>query len=82
MGVRSDPAGSLHKMMGVPRISAQQYQLDSPEHLPRTPGINNLAAGQLYLDAQMAFDSCDRINGDSLRHIRSSFYWKKDVLQL
>jgi hypothetical protein len=33
MGVRSDPAGALHKMMGIPRIASLQNQLNTPEHL-------------------------------------------------
>jgi hypothetical protein len=72
MGVRSDPAGSLHKMMRVPRIPAQQYQFDPPEHLPRTPGIHDLAIGNFDLDAQMAFYPCYRVYYNSLRHLFSS----------
>jgi len=59
-------------MMSVPRISAQQYQLDPPEHLPRTPGIHDLAIVNFDLDAQMAFYSCYRVYYNSLRHIFSS----------
>jgi hypothetical protein len=59
-------------MMGVLRVSAQQYQLDSPEHLPRTPGIHDLAIGNFDLDAQMAFYPCYRVYYNSLRHIFSS----------
>jgi hypothetical protein len=33
MGVRSDPAGALDKMMGISGITSQQNQLDPPEHL-------------------------------------------------
>ena len=33
MGVSSDAAGALHKMMGIPWISALQDDLDTPEHL-------------------------------------------------
>jgi hypothetical protein len=33
MGVRSDPAGTLHEVMRIPRIASLQNQLDSPEHL-------------------------------------------------
>ena len=33
MGVGSDPAGALHKMMCIPRIASLQDQLDTPEHL-------------------------------------------------
>ena len=33
MGVGSDPARALHKMMGIPRIASLQDQLDPSEHL-------------------------------------------------
>ena len=33
MGVRSDPAGTLYKMVGIPGISALQDHLNAPEHL-------------------------------------------------
>ena len=33
MCVRSDAAGALHKMVGIPRISTLQDELNTPEHL-------------------------------------------------
>ena len=33
MGVRSDPAGALHKVVGIPGISALQDHLNASEHL-------------------------------------------------
>jgi hypothetical protein len=33
MGVRSDPTGALHKMMGIAGVSALQDDLYAPEHL-------------------------------------------------
>ena len=33
MGVGSDAAGALYKMMGIPGVSSLQDQLDSPKHL-------------------------------------------------
>ena len=33
MGVRSDPAGALHKMVGIPGVASLQNKLDTPEHL-------------------------------------------------
>ena len=33
MGVRSDAAGALHKMVGIPGISALQDEFNTPEHL-------------------------------------------------
>jgi len=34
MNVRSDPAGALHEMLGIPRIAPLQNDFDAPEHLP------------------------------------------------
>ena len=33
MGVRSDPAGALHEMVGIARIASLKNQLDSSKHL-------------------------------------------------
>ncbi len=33
MCVRSDAAGALHKMVGIPRISALQHKFNATEHL-------------------------------------------------
>jgi hypothetical protein len=33
MGVRSDPAGTLNKVMGIPGIAALYNHFNSPEHL-------------------------------------------------
>ena len=33
MCVRSDAAGTLHKMVGIPGISALQDEFNTPEHL-------------------------------------------------
>jgi len=33
MGVRSDPARALHKVMGITGITSLQNQLNAPEHL-------------------------------------------------
>jgi hypothetical protein len=68
MGIRSDPAGTLHEVVRIPGIAALQYQLDTTEHLPGTPGVNDLAAFNLHLDSQVAFDPGNRINYNSLCH--------------
>jgi hypothetical protein len=68
MGVRSDPAGALHKMVRIPGIAALQYQLDTTEHLSGTPGVNDFTAFNFDLDTQVAFDSCNRINYNTLSH--------------
>jgi hypothetical protein len=68
MGVGSDTAGALHKMVSIPGIPALQNELNTPEHLPRAPGIYDLAAGHLDLNAEMTFNSRDWIYGYSLCH--------------
>jgi hypothetical protein len=72
MDVRSDPAGALHEMLGIPRIAPLKNHFDAPEHLPRAPGVGHFASGHLDFDAQVAFDSGYRINRDSLSHMISS----------
>jgi hypothetical protein len=68
MGIRSDPAGALHKMVRISGIATLQYQLDSAKHLPGTPGVYDLAAFNFHLDTQVAFNSCNRINDNTLSH--------------
>jgi len=51
MGVGSDAAGALHKKRRITGIATPQDDLDAAEHLPRTPGIDDLAAGDLDLDS-------------------------------
>jgi hypothetical protein len=72
MGQRSDPAGALHKMMGIPGIPAQQNQFDAPKHLRAAPGVDHFPSGHLYFNAKVAFYSGNRINGDSISHEVSS----------
>jgi hypothetical protein len=79
MNVRSDPAGALHEMLGIPRIAPLQNELDAPEHLPGAPGVDDLAAGHFDFNPHVAFDSGDRINRDSLSHMISSISGKKNV---
>jgi hypothetical protein len=62
MGVSSDPARSLYKVMGVLGISSLEDNFDSPEHLPRTPSIFDLSSLDLYLDTQVTFYSGNWIN--------------------
>jgi len=74
MGVRSDPAGPLNKMMGVLGVAAEQNQLDTPEHLSGAPGVGDLAARNFYFNPKVTLDPGDRINGDSFFcHMETSF---------
>jgi hypothetical protein len=74
MCVRSDPAGTLHEMVGIARIATLENQLDPSEHLSGTPGIDDLAIGNFHLDAKVALNPGNRINYDSLRHKISSLF--------
>ena len=80
MGVGSDPARALHKMVGIPRVATLQDQLNTPEHLPRTPGVDNFAAGHFDLDPEVAFDSGDGIYRYSFSHMISSLFTVKRML--
>jgi hypothetical protein len=72
MGVRSDPARALHKMVSVPWIASHKYHLDTTEHLAGTPGVHDLAPCNLDFDAKVAFDSGNRINHISFSHVFTS----------
>jgi hypothetical protein len=69
VGVRSDAAGALYEVMGIAGIAPLEDHFDAAEHLPGAPGIHHLAAGHFHLDAKMAFDSGNRIDGYSFTHI-------------
>jgi hypothetical protein len=72
MDVRSDPAGALHEMLGIPWIAALKDDFDAAEHLPGAPGVNDFASGHLDFDSQVALDAGYRINDNSLSHMISS----------
>jgi hypothetical protein len=74
MCVGSDPAGSLNKMVGIPGIPALKNQLDSSEHLTRTPGILDLASLDLDFDAKVSFNSGNGVYHYSVTHIYLSSY--------
>jgi len=80
MGVRSNPAGALHEMLGIPGVAPLQDQLDPAEHLAGAPGIDNFAAGHLDLDPEMPFYSGNRINRYSVCHMISSLFPVKRML--
>jgi hypothetical protein len=69
VGVRSNAAGTGHKMVRVARIAPLKDQFDAAEHLARTPCIDNFSPSHFHLDAEMALDSGDWINYDALTHI-------------
>jgi hypothetical protein len=71
MDVSTHTAGALHEMMGIPWVTSLKYHFYAAEHLPGTPGIDNLAARDFHLDTKVPFDSGDWINYNSLAHMFS-----------
>ncbi len=69
MGVGSDPAGALNKMMRVPGVPALKNNFDPAKHLPGTPGVDDLAALHFHLDARWPLYSGNRINRYSVTHM-------------
>ncbi len=61
----ADAADALGENPGVARVAVLEDDLDAAPHLPRRPGIGNLAVVHLAVDAQVAFDAGDGIDGDS-----------------
>ena len=68
MNSRSDPANSLGKDPGIPRISPLQYDLNASPHLPGRPGIDHLAVVDFTFNSKVTFDSGNRIDYNSFRH--------------
>jgi hypothetical protein len=68
MGVGSDPAGALDKVMCVAGVAALENHFDATEHLTGAPGIDHLAAFDFHFNAQVAFYSGNRINNVSFTH--------------
>jgi hypothetical protein len=71
MDVGSDPAGALHEMLGVPRITPLKDDFDAAEHLPGAPGVDDFASGHLDFNPKVALDAGYRIDDDSLSHMVS-----------
>jgi hypothetical protein len=69
--VRSDAAGAAHEQMRIARVASLKNHFDATEHLPGAPGIDDFASGDFHLDPEVAFDSRNWINNDSLAHIFS-----------
>ena len=74
MCVRSDAAGALYKMVGIPRVSALQDDLNAPKHLSRAPGVDNLATGHFDFDSKVALNSGNWIYRYSLCHMIPPFF--------
>ena len=63
---RADAAEALGEEPRVARVAPLQDVLDPAEHLARRPGVLHAAAVHLDVDAEVAFDAGDRVDGDSL----------------
>jgi maltoporin len=80
MGVSSDTARALYKVMRIPRVAPQQNDLDAAEHLPGTPRVDNLASGYLDFDSEVSFYSGNRVYRDSVCHMIFSFFLKRTLV--
>ena len=69
---RADAADALRYRPGVARIAAEEDQLDAAPHLPGGPRFCHLAAVDLAVHPQMAFDAGDGVDGDSRGHFQVS----------
>jgi hypothetical protein len=69
MGVRSDATGSGDEMMRIARVAPLKNQLDTAEHLARTPRIDDFTPGHFHFDAKVTLDSGDWIHYYSFTHI-------------
>ena len=67
----ADAADALRDGPGVAWIASQQNQLDATPHLAGGPGFLHLAAVDVDIDPQVAFDAGDRINRDAFGHLES-----------
>ncbi len=65
---RAHPAEPLGEEPRVPGIAAEEDALDAAEHLARRPRLGDDAAVHLDVDAQMAFDARDGIDGNVAAH--------------
>ena len=68
----ADAADALGDGPGIARIAADQDVLDAAPHLAGRPGLLDLAAVDLDVDTQVAFDAGDRIDRDSLDIVLTS----------
>ena len=59
------PADPLREQPRVTRIPSLQDDLDSPPHLARRPGFLDRAAIHLHIDAEVSFDTGDRVYDDA-----------------
>ena len=69
MCVSSDPAGSLDKLVRIPRVYSLENELNAPEHLTGTPGIFNLTAFYFHFNTKVAFYPCDWVYDYFFSHV-------------
>jgi hypothetical protein len=77
MGVSSDTARALHKVMRIPGIAPQQNDFDAAKQLTGTPRVDNLASGNLNFDPEVSLYSGNRVYRDSVSHMIFSFFLKR-----
>ena len=66
---RTHPADALREVPSVPRVAADEDLLQAAPHRGGRPGLGDLPAVDLRLDAQMPFDAGDRVYDDAI-HVR------------
>ena len=57
-------------------IAALQNEFDPAEHGTGAPGVGNLSAVYLRFDAQMTFNTIDRIDNEAC-HVSSPYPWRR-----
>ncbi len=72
MHQRADTADALGERPGVARVAALQDHLDAANHRARRVRLGDPVSVHLRFDAQVAFDTSDRIDNDSCVHAASS----------
>ena len=60
---RADTAEALREQPGLARIATEKDVLDPAPHGAGRPGLLDLAAVDLGVDSEVAFDTGDGING-------------------
>ncbi len=61
----ANAADALGEQPSIARIAALEDDLDAAPHLPGGPGIRHFAVFHLAIDAQMALNAGDGIDGDT-----------------
>src|SRR4029077_20611512 len=61
-------AKALCEKPSIPRIATAQNLFNASPHGARSPCVADGVIVNLHIDAEVAFNSCNRVNGDSFCH--------------